>query len=420
MKVLILNTRDISGGAAKAIYRIHRGLRSRGVDSRMLVQSKESDDYTVMSSATTGLGKEFAKIRTRLDALPLKFYSKRKKVFFSVNLLPDSVPGRVREIKPDIVQLNWVGDGFLRIETLKDIQRPLVWRLPDMWAFTGGCHYDEDCGRYVHSCGRCPVLGSEKDNDLSRSVWGRKKKAWKHLNISIVTPSKWLAECARLSSIFRNARIEIIPNGIDVVRFKPIEKYIAREILSLPQNKKIILFGSESATSDPRKGYHLLLSALKKVTENHAGFSKIELLIFGSSAPSELPDLGFPAHYLGRLSDDISLSVVYSAADVFVAPSSQENFANTVLEAMACGIPSVAFKIGGMPDLIEHQKNGYLAEPFDTADLADGIGWVIDSGERYSEISKRARQRVEDEFNSELQTDRYLALYKDILDLNNG
>ncbi|MEW6496178.1 MAG: glycosyltransferase, partial [Cyanobacteriota bacterium] len=267
--------------------------------------------------------------------------------------------------------------------------------------------------RYNNSCGACPQLGSQKNEDLSRWVWQRKAKAWKNLNLTIVTPSHWLAKCASSSSLFQNLRIEVIPNGLDTQQYKPIPRQVARKILNLPQDKLLILFGAMYPNSDRRKGFHFLQQALQRLGAT-AWQNQAELVIFGASRPKEPIGLGLNAHYLGKLSDDISLAVVYAAADVFVAPSLEDNLPNTVMEAIACGTPSVAFNIGGMPDMIEHQHNGYLAKPFESEDLARGIVWVLENKERYQKLCDRARQKAEQEFTLEIQALRYKTLYSEI------
>jgi len=414
MNVLLLNTFDITGGAARAAYRLHQGLQTIGVDSRLLVQDKASDDKFV-SAPSTRVEQGIAKMRVAFDALPLKYYHQRERNTLSLQWLPDGITPKINQLNPDIINLHWTGEAFVKIETVHKFNRPLVWTLHDMWAFTGGCHYSQDCARYTATCGTCPQLGSSKDWDLSRWIWQRKTKAWKHLNLTIVTPSQWLGKCASSSSLFKSLRVEIIPNGIDIELYKPIYRQVARELLKLPQNKQIILFGSLRATGDKRKGFHLLQPALQELSQS-GWKDKLELVIFGASQPENPPDLGFKAHYLGTLSDDLSLAIIYSAADVFVLPSTQENLPNTLIESIACGTPCVTFNIGGMPDIIEHQKNGYLAQPYKIEDLAQGIAWVLENKERCQKLSARAREKVEQEFTLEIQASRYLSLFTNILE----
>ena len=412
MKVLLLNTSDITGGAARAAYRLHGGLQSIGVESQMLVQDKSSDDEAV-TAPSKRLEQSIAKIRVAFDALPLKFYRQRDNNSFSLQWLPDRIAPKINQLNPDVINLHWTNEAFIKVETLARFNRPLVWTLHDMWAFTGGCYYSQDCDRYTASCGDCPQLHSSKEWDLSRWVWQRKAKYWKNIDLTIVALSSWLSKCAKSSSLFRELRIEVIPNGLDISKYRPINQQVARELLNLPQNKHIVLFGSIWATNVKRKGFHLLQPALQDLSQS-GWQDKLELVIFGASQPKAPPDFGFKVHYLGTLSDDLLLALTYSAADVFVLPSTQENLANTVMEAIACGTPCVAFNIGGMPDMIEHQKNGYLAQPYRIEDLAQGIAWVLENEERHQKLSDRAREKAEQEFTLEIQANRYLSLFSEL------
>lgn len=413
MKTVILNTFDTRGGAARAANRLHKGLQSIGVDSTMLVQSKYGDEPTVIGPLPM-LPTGIALMRPLLDSIPLKCYPNRTPFIFSPAILPERLAAKVAALNPEIIHLHWVALGFLKIETLRRFEKPIVWTLHDSWAFTGGCHIPFECMRYRQMCGACPALGSTKENDLSRKIWKRKAKAWKGLNLTVVTPSRWLAECARSSSLFHDVRVEVIPNGLDIQRYKPVDRHVARELLLLPKDKKLILFGAVSSTSDRNKGFHLLLPALKNMADN-SWENRAELVVFGATKPVNGPDFGLSTHYLGHFNDKISMNLLYAAVDVFVAPSIQENLPNTVMEALACGTPCVAFNIGGMPDMIEHKKNGYLARPFETDDLARGIEWVLNDDERRKILSLRAREKVEKEFELTLVARWYRKLYEDIL-----
>ena len=419
MKILLLSTNDIAPGAAKGAYRLHQGLQNLGVESQMLVQTKQSKDKTVLGflNNKSKAEKVVSGVREIADRLPLKLYQNRDFGSYSPQWLPDNISSQATRLDPDLVNLHWICRGYVQIETLAKFNKPLVWTLRDMWAFTGGCHYDGDCEGYLDSCGSCPQLDSSKNYDLSRWIWRRKAKAWKNLDLTIVTISSWLGKCATSSSLFKDLRVEVIPNGLDLQQYRPFNRTVARELLSLPQDKKLVLFGASNATSDKRKGFHLLQPALRSLSQN-GWKDKIELVVFGSAKPENSPDFGFPTHYLGRFSDDLSLSIIYSAADVFVAPSVQEAFGNTVLEALACSIPCIGFNIGGIPDMIEHQHNGYLALPYQVDDLAKGIAWILENEQRYQKLAYRAREKVEQEFSLEIPARRYLSLYEEILDKN--
>jgi glycosyltransferase involved in cell wall biosynthesis len=397
-------------GSGKATLRLHQGLINKKYDSILIVSQKLSDSISVIApKKRIGFYKEIQSISVNKIIQKLGLNDN----VFSINVTPSLMQKQIKSLKPDIINLHWIGWEFLRIEELKKFDVPLVWTLHDMWPFTGGCHYSQECDRYTKSCGACPQLNSTREWDLSRWVWQRKAKAWNNLNLTIVTPSNWLAQCASASSLFRDFRVEVIPHGLDITTFKPIEQRLAREILNLPPDKQIVLFGAIKATSDQRKGFHLLQPALQFLSQTEWQ-DRLETAIFGASEPMDTPNLGFKSHYLGRLNDDFSLVLAYSAADVMIVPSLQESFGQTAFESLACGTPVVGFNATGLKDIVEHEQNGYLAQPYEVEDLARGIAWVLEDRERYEKLCDRAREKVEQEFTIDLQAQRYLALYLDI------
>lgn len=409
MRVTLLNSHD-SGGAGTATKRIHRGLRRIDVDSKMLVDNKDSDDPHVVgpeSALRTG----YSMARPFVDRFPLRLYGGSKGVF-SPNWLPEDINKRVDRLDPDIVHLNWVGGSFVSPETVANIERPIVWRFPDMWPLTGGCHYARDCERYTESCGRCPELGSSLPWDLSRLTMSRKQRAFPEADITVAAPSTWLAECARESTLFGDRQIEVIPNGLDTETFRPWDRGIARDMFSLDRSETVILFGSVGPTSDPRKGFDLLTAALDdiQITSNN-----VRLVIFGASEPADGDNLSHPTTYTGYLNDEESLALLYTAADVMVVPSRYEGFGQTVSEAMACGTPVVAFDATGPSDTVDHRETGYLAEPYDPTDLARGIDWVLADEERLESLGRNSREKAEQEFALEVAAERYLELYNTVL-----
>ena len=410
MKVLIVNRSDLQGGAARAAYRLHKSLLALHIESQMLLQSKSSDDFTVLAE-TSKLLKGSNKLRPTLDSIPVRFYKERTKTLFSPSWLPFSnIVDKINAINPDIVHLHWICGGMMRIEDIARIKAPIVLTLHDMWAFTGGCHYDEECKGYEKECGSCKVLGSHKENDLSRRTWNRKNKIFSKIeNITIVGLSMWLSNCAQSSTLLKNKKHTQLPNPIDTNLFKPFDKKKARELWGLSKDKKLVLFGAMAATSDPRKGFVELNKAMDKLKNTN-----IEFVIFGSNEPKEPQNFGFKTHYLGSLHDDVSLVTLYSAVDVMIVPSLQENLSNAIMESLACGTPVVGFDIGGNSDMIEHKKNGYLAKPFNTSDLANAIEWVLNN-ENYVELCENAREKVLREFDSVVVARKYIELYKEAL-----
>lgn len=415
MNVLLVSTSDIEGGAARATYRLLQGLRQNQVQTQMLVQKKCSGDTAVVGvRATSGMHQASVGLRLTLDQLPLKRYPQREPSSFSPQWLPDRTITQIKDLNPDVVNLHWVNNGYLQIESLAALSKPIVWTLHDMWAFTGGCHYNQECDRYTHSCGTCPQLASSRQADLSQRIWQRKRKAWQKLNLTIVTPSQWLADCARKSSLFKDCRIKCIPNGIDTSVYRPIDRHVARDILKLPQDKYLLLSGSLGGIMDKRKGFHFLQPALQEISQSEWG-DKLELVVFGQSQPSHPPNLGLKTHYLGSLRDDYSLALLYSAVDIFVAPSVQDNLPNTVMESIACGTPCIAFHIGGFPDMIEHQHNGYLAQAFNIKDLIDGIIWILSDQERYQKLAEHARAKAVKEYALSILASHYHQVFTQVL-----
>jgi len=417
MKVLLLSNYDVKGGAARATYRLHKGLQSIAVNSQILAGYKSSNDETVRLMPTQ-LGEKFKSIRPKLNRLPLKLYPKLGQVIFSPQWVPDSLASEVAKINPDVINLHWVCEGYMQIETLAKFNKPVVWTLHDMWAFTGGCHYSENCDRYMNSCGACPQLHSTKDTDISRWIWQRKAQAWQNLDLTLVTPSNWLAQCAKSSSLFKKYPVKVIANGLDPEVYKPLNRPQVRDSLNLPQNKQLVLFGAMQGTDDRWKGFPLLVPALQSLSKS-GWQDKIELLVFGSSQPENPIDVGFKTHYLGRLEDE-SLAKVYAAADVMVVPSRYEAFGQTASEALACGTPVVAFDVTGLKDIVDRQQNGYLAKPYETEDLARGIAWVLEDPDRHQKLCRSARLKVEEKFTLEVQARAYKNLYEEILQAANG
>jgi glycosyltransferase involved in cell wall biosynthesis len=403
MKVLMVNTSDIQGGAARAAYRLHEGLQQSGIDSKMLVQIKSSKDESIIGPESY-FGNKTSYVCSFVDNFPLRYYRNFQHTPWSPQWLPNNISKKINRINPDIVHFHWICGGFVPIREVVKIDRPIIWTLHDMWAFTGGCHYNGTCDRYKQECGKCPQLNSSNEKDLSKWVFNRKKKYWDEVDFIVVTPSSWLANCARSSSLFEDKNIEVIPNGIDLEYFKPVTKDEAKKTLKLPLDKNLILFGAMNSTQDKRKGYRYLKSAINVLSEA----SDFEAIVFGNSSDGEQLDIKI--NYMGNFPDNM-LNTLYSAADVFVAPSIQDNLPNTIMESLACGTPSVAFDIGGMSDMIVHKENGYLAKPFDTEDLAKGIEWVVKQDQRKKNLSQASRKYVENNFDLKMIAEKYRDLY---------
>jgi len=410
MKVLHINASDTSGGAARAAYRLHKELLKTGIDSQMLVQKKLSDDWTIKAS-----NKYFEKliniIRPVIDQSIAKLYKNKIKTLFSPAWIGNKrILQEINKINPDIVHLHWINGGMIKIEDLVKIQAPIVWSLHDDFAYTGGCHIKWKCEKYKEKCGTCEVLKSGSEYDLSRWVWKRKDKTYKKLHrLTIIGVSKWILKCSQESSLLKDKKHVLIANPINTEIFKYFSKRKSRELWNLPKDKKLILFGANSATQDINKGFQQLKAAL-----NILDMQEIEFVVFGSSEPQDIPDFKYQIHYMGKLHDNVSLVTLYNAVDVMIVPSIQEAFGQTASEAMSCFTPVVAYRTSGLLDIIDHKINGYLAELYSSEDLARGIKWILNH-DSYKELCQNARKKILKKFDSKIIVEQYIQLYKETL-----
>lgn len=407
MRIAHISYSDGRAGAYAAAYRLHRALVGLGADSHMLVSQATRGDERV-HLAPAPLGRVLARAALPLDQLPARIAGAAG---FSPGWASAGLPARLDALRPDVAHLHWT-IGAASVGDLPRIGRPLVWTLHDMWPFTGGCHYSGDCERFVEGCGRCPLLGARRWADLSRLTWARKRRAWAGLKIALVAPSRWMAEQAARSALFAGRPIEVIAYSLDLGVYRPGDRLAARARLGLPPDQRLLLFGGMRADADPRKGYDLLVGALERLVAQGRG-ADLALATFGSEAAA--PVAGLRSYALGRLNDDAALATAYAAADLFVAPSREDNLPNTVCEAMACGLPVAAFAVGGLPELVEHGASGYLARPFDIDDLAAGIAQIMADDRLRATMGQRARALAEERLDAARQARRYLELYERLL-----
>ncbi len=413
MNVLQLSWSDLRGGAARAAYRLHLALGGIGVQSRLLVNVKASKDMHVYGPES--LVESFrARIAARWDGVPLRRYPRKKPTLFSPAFAPSPTVPRARRLARHITHLHWVANGFLPVAGVPHLEGPLVWSLHDAWPFTGGCHYTDGCDRYTNSCGRCPSLASSVENDLSRDVWSRKRAAWSQVDMTIIASSRWMASMARASSLFRDRRIELLPNCVDTEEFSVKDKSSARAALGLPHDRRLILFGALSSKGDRRKGQHLLSVALDRFARR-AARNFADLVVMGEERPEGDSQFPLNAHYLGVITDDTRLAAAYAAADIIVAPSLEDNLPYLVMEAMSCGTPCVAFDCSGMRDLIEHKVTGYLATAYEPEDMARGIEEIVKNDEWRRFLSENARSSVVRKYSPKVIAEKHRSLYEDIL-----
>jgi len=423
MIITQLNLTDTKGGAAIAAFRLHKGLNKIGQSSYMVVRKKVSSNPKVFQAAL----KESPNNRVKA-LLWRKFlqddYIARGRTGVSNTVFSLPYPGydltKSGIIRgSDIINMHWV-TYFQSIVSLKKLFRtgkPIVWTLHDQWAFSGGCHYSAGCEQYMDACASCPQLAADPFR-LPRTVLSDKIDNFKDADLTIVTPGRWLASCAKKSKLFKDLRIEVIPNSLETDRFYPISKKEAKKNTGVPEDSLTLLFVAE-IVSEKRKGFTELLQAIhtckkdprfKQLIEKN----KIHILCLGE--PSyELDRAGIPIKPLGYLNSKEKIRNAYNAADLYILSSLEDNLPNTMLEAMACATPVVSFNVGGMPDMIRNGETGALAEDRDPEKLSEAIlDLLFDPGKR-ERLGKNCRKLIEEKFALHHQAENYLALYEDLL-----
>lgn len=419
VNVVHLSTYDIAGGAARAAHRLHVGLLRLGINSSMFVREARTKAPSIVRFEPTNtlLGKverliKRGQIQRELRSSVPKISDQLEpfridRSEYGTDLL-SNLPAH------DMVNLHWVADyvdypSFLGALSAK---RRIVWTLHDMNAFTGGCHYDLGCGRYLQTCGECPQLGLSGPTDLSHQIWARKKTLFERLSLNqihFVAPSLWLAERAKQSPILGRFPMSVIPYGLDLDDFAPRDKFSAREVFGIPHEAKVVLFVADGLPL-MRKGFEKLVEALEHIK---ARLPHLCLVVVGHNSPDlegRLPHIN-----LGPITSDRLLSNIYSAADVFAIPSMQDNLPNTVLESMACGTPAVGFAVGGIPDMIRHGKTGLLVPPYDVAQFGSALVELLCSTDRLAALSENCRRAATQRFSLMQQASSYAELYCELL-----
>lgn len=410
IKILHIVAGDLSGGAARGALCLHQELKILGIDSKVLTNSKITQcDDKVFTTVRDKKSKFINMLRSQIDGIFLCFYKKRKKAIFSLGIVGYDFIKTKEYKEADIVHLHWINDGFVNIKKLAYVDKPIVWTMRDMWPMTGGCHVAEalGCNKYKFGCGECTQLGSSSNYDLSKIVLNRKIKYFPK-NIKFVGISNWLSDKAKESFLLYNFDVRTISNNINTNDFFMINKELARKSLGFETSKKVVLCGSADA-NDFYKGFEKFLDAVKYLDKNN-----IFLIFFGNLELELVSSLGFEYKSFGYLNDNVSLRLVYSASDVFVAPSLMEAFGKTLAESMACGTPVVCFDATGPKDIVDHKQNGYKAVPFDVCDLAKGIEWVLDFKD-HAFLSANAYKKVMTKFDSKVVAQKYIELYRELV-----
>ncbi|HYK76745.1 MAG TPA: glycosyltransferase family 4 protein [Daejeonella sp.] len=418
MKIVHLNTYQNNGGAGKACLRLDTALRKAGLESEVWVNFSFEKEPLTKRFSNNFFRKWFTAAGIILERYASKLIQKPLPVPFSLPVWGRDISRHPALANADIIHLHWINHAFLRpidLSQLAALGKPIVWTFHDSNAFTGGCHVRYSCENYQDECGNCPLLKNPGPNDWSHRVWKNKQSAYQKLHFTVVAPSKWMASSVQKSKLLGSVEIVNIPNTLDTAIFKPSAKQFARQKLNLPSKKFILLSGFMPSRKDQHKGTPYLIEAIELfLKEYQVDADQVELVVFGNRDEKNLPDFAINTTFLGTISDDEKLALCYSAADAFIAPSLEDNLPNTVLESLACGTPVVAFETGGIPDMVSHQQNGYLAQYRSADDLAKGIHWIFEHPDREL-LNANARKTIMEQFSEEVIAAKHLNLYQSLL-----
>lgn len=422
-EILLVSTSDTTGGAAIACSRLLEALHKQGAAVNLLVQSSKESNKNVISLAKSLWQKGCSLIRFTYERL--LFFLKEKDASTRFAFSPANTGVDITQhpafLSADIIHLHWINGGFLSIKSLEKIAQSgkvVLWTLHDMWAFTGGCHQAGTCRGYKNQCGHCPMLSNPHSSDLSARLLKRKKTLFQHSKFHFITCSNWLQIRAKSSALLKNATVTSLPNAIDTNFYQPQNKTNLRKKYGICQGAFLILFGAYNI-NHPKKGFSYLLEALQILASRQACLpEKIEVLIFGKSKGFDKTLIPFKVHALDYLHNQETIAELYTMANVLAYPSLADNLPNTLLESMACGTPAVAFSIGGIPEIITHQENGYLCNEPSAEALIEGIVWVL-RHPNILDLNQKARQKVLDSFSEPVVSQKHLALYASLLAAKN-
>lgn len=414
LKVVHLNTYDGNGGAGRACLRLSDALNANGVDSKVMVYYKFGQNPKIDTFTKGIFAKAFAIFNIMAERYLAKLFVKAVKTPFSLQWFGRSIVNHPDLQSADLIHLHWVNHGFLTpkfLAQLDELEKPIVWTFHDSNAFTGGCHVRYACEHFHQQCGNCPVLRLSGKDDISHKNWLRKQKAYSELNFHVVAPSRWMASSVKQSSLLGVRQTTVIPNTIEIDVFKPYVKAEAKKILKIPADHFVLMSGFMPSKNDKHKGAQYLIDALNELAARpEIPKEKIELVIFGNKDEKDLPEFPFKTTYLGTINKDEHLAKCYAAADAFITPSLEDNLPNTVMESLACATPVIAFTTGGIPDMVKHLENGYLAKYQSATDLADGIEWLY-LHENKEAVQKEARRSILTHFAPNVIATQHEELY---------
>jgi glycosyltransferase involved in cell wall biosynthesis len=405
MRVLHINQSDIHGGAAIAGYRLHQGLLTQGIDSRLLVGRVDTRSELVAGIPI-------------IHPMVNRFRFNTGRFGFNyINILSSfNIPKHSFFKNADVLNFHNLHTGYFNYLAIPSLtqQKPAIWTLHDMWSLTGHCAYSFECERWKIGCGKCPYPDTYPPIGIDNShlEWKLKNWVYSNSNLTIVTDSSWLAQQAKQSMLNRFS-IYHIPYGLDTEAYQPLDPEQCKSALGIPSEKKVLMFGAFDV-KDPRKGGDLLLKALEDLPASLK--ANIVILVLGYAGDAYIQSIGLSCVNLGYLTNDRLKCIAFSAADLFLFPTRADAFGIVAQEAAACGTPTVAFKVGGVSDIVRPGLTGYLAQPEDCKDFGQGIINLLEDKNQRMTMAKTCREIVVTEYPLELQAKRYIELYQKVLE----
>ncbi len=421
LKVVHLNTYDGNGGAGRACMRLNRALLSQNIDSKIIVHYKFGNNPDIKTFNRNVIQKSYAAATIILERILAKrFLKPDSRTPFSFTWFGRSVIKHPDVKNADIIHLHWVNHGFLdpkHIAEIKKLGKPIVWTFHDSNAFTGGCHVRYTCDHYQQQCGNCPLLINAGEDDISHRIWKQKNKAYQQLDFSIAAPSSWMQASVKKSSLMQGKAVNHVPNTLETDIFKPADKKQAKQQAGLPTDKFIFLSGFMPSRKDLHKGTQYLLKSMELLKQRlGVDADKIEVVVFGNRGTENVPEFPFKTSFLGTINNDEKLALHYAAADAFLIPSLEDNLPYTVMESLSCGTPVIAFTTGGIPDMVQHEHNGYLATYKSSESFADGMEWIIKHPDK-EKLNQQARQTIMDTFSEEVIAKQHIEVYNNLLNM---
>lgn len=419
MKVGLLNSTDSTGSGIACLRLLEALEQKEHLEPHLLVQKGKNpgrDNLTVLKKH------RFHKIsyllRTLIGNYLIKKYSENVRHFSTGLYGMSSIASKLKN--KDIIHLHWINDSFISLDGLNQIghlNKLVFWTLRDLWPITGGCHANEGCQHFTTYCHQCPKLGSDDEYDLSYRIWARKQQVYSNLNPVFIAPSEWMAQQVKKSTLGGPYPVHVIPNPINHERFKPRSKTEGRRYFNLPEDKTYLLFGAINSTNDPIKGFKELMEALSILDQRiNLEAANVEILVFGNQDQSIESRLSTTCHLLGHIDSEEAIINCYNAANYLIIPSLQDNLPKMVMEALACGVPCIGFNTGGIPEMIDHEKNGFIAEKGDSHELAVQLEKaIVMQEERRYELAENARQKVLDNYTYARISELHINLYQEYL-----